>query len=59
MFEGQVVEKQNEIAEAFNNVFTIIGPKLTDKIETKESDGLLKYFIKNEPFTAPCLKFDS
>ena len=34
MCEGQLVEMQNEIAEAFNNHFTTICPKLAEKIDT-------------------------
>ena len=50
MYEGQLVEKQKEIAEAYNNHFTTIGPKLAEKIETKESDdmkGLLQPLVSN------------
>ena len=43
MFEGQSIEKPNEIGEAFNNHFATIGPKLADKIENKDSDDPLKY----------------
>ena len=57
MYEGQLVEKQKEIAEAFNNHFTTIGPKLAEKIETKESDDPLKYLIDEGPSTAPRFEF--
>ena len=57
MYEGQLVEKQKEIAEAFNNHFTTIGPKLAEKIETKESDDPLKYVIDEGPSTAPRFEF--
>ena len=32
MLEGQSIENPNEIAEAFNNHFATIGPKMADKI---------------------------
>ena len=57
MYKGQLVEKQKEIAEAFNNHFTTIGPKLAEKIETKESDDPLKYLIDEGPSTAPRFEF--
>ena len=34
MYQGQLVEKQEKIAEAFNNHFTFVGPKLAEKIKT-------------------------
>ena len=43
MFEGQSIEKPNEIAEAFNNHYTTIGQKLADKIESRDSDDPIKY----------------
>ena len=57
MCEGQLVEKQNEIAEAFNNHFTTIGPKLAGKIDTKESDGPLRYLIDEGLSTASRFEF--
>ena len=57
MCEGQLVEKEKEIAEALNNHFTTIGPKLAAKIETKESDDSLKYVIDEGPSTAPPFEF--
>ena len=35
MYEGQLVEKEEGIAEAFNNHFTTIGPKLGQKSKLK------------------------
>ena len=55
--EGQLVEKEKEIAEAFNNHSTTIGPKLAAKIETKESDDPLKYVIDEGPSAAPPFEF--
>ena len=57
MYEGQLVEKEQEIEEAFNNHFTTIGTKLAAKIETKESDDPLKYIIDEGPSTAPPFEF--
>eukprot|EP00794_Sanderia_malayensis_P004431 gene4431-5023_t len=57
MYEGQLVEKQDKIAEAFNNHFTSVGPKLAEKIETKVSDDPLKYMDK--PTTVPDFEFQS
>ena len=41
IYEGQLIEKQKGIEEAFNKHFTTIGPKLAEKIVTKESDNPL------------------
>ena len=57
MYEGQLVKKQENIAEAFNNHFTSVGPKLADKIKTKVSDDPLKYI--DEPTTVPDFEFQS
>ena len=57
MCEGQLIEKQNEIAEAFNNHSSTIGPKLAGKIDTKESDYPLRYLIDEGPSTAPRFEF--
>ena len=57
MFEGQLIEKPNEIAEAFNNHFTTIGPKLADKIENRDSDDPLKYLSNIGGSTDPCFDF--
>ena len=57
MFEGQSVEKPNEIAEAFNNHFATIGPKLADKIGNKDSDDPLKYLSNMGGSIASCFKF--
>ena len=35
MYEGQLIEKQKGIAEAFNSHFTTIGPKLAEKSKLK------------------------
>ncbi|XP_065063027.1 LOW QUALITY PROTEIN: uncharacterized protein LOC135689653 [Rhopilema esculentum] len=48
IYEGQLIEKQKGIAEAFNNHFTTIGPKLGENIVTKESDNPLKYFTDED-----------
>ena len=57
MYDGQHIEKQKGIAEAFNNHFITIGPKLAEKIETKESDNLLKYFTNENAPTSPNFEF--
>ena len=57
MYEGQHIEKQKGIAEAFNNHFITIGPKLAEKIKTKESDNPLKYFANENAPTAPNFEF--
>ena len=57
MFEGQSIDKPNEIAEAFNNHFTTIGPKLADKIENRDSDDPLKYLSNIGGSTASCSEF--
>ena len=57
MFGSQLVEKSNQIAEAFKIHFTTIGPKLAEKIETKESDDPLKHSTLSELSTTPCFKF--
>ena len=57
MFEGQSIEKPNEIAEAFNNHFATIGPKLADKIENKDSDDPLKYLPNIGGSIASCFEF--
>ena len=59
MYEGQSIEKQKGIAEAFNNHFITIGPKLAEKIETKASDNPLKYFTDEDAPTAPNFEFQS
>ena len=53
MYDGQHIEKQKGIAEAFNNHFITTGPKLAEKIEPKESDNPLKYFTNENAPTAP------
>ena len=53
IYEGQLIEKQKGIAEAFNGHFTMIGPKLAEKIVTKESDNPLKYFADEDASTIP------
>ena len=55
--EGQLIEKQKGIAEACNNNFTTIGPKLAEKIVTKESDNPLKYFADKDASTTPNFEF--
>ena len=57
MYEGPLVEEQKEIAEAFNNHFTTISPKLAEKIETKESNDPLRYLIDERPSTASRFEF--
>ena len=57
MYEGQPIEKQKGIAEAFNNHFTMIGSKLAEKIEIKESDNPLKYFNDKDALAAPNFEF--
>ena len=57
MFEGQSIDKPNEIAEAFNNHFTTIGQKLADKIENRDSDDPLKYLSNIGGSTASCSEF--
>ena len=57
MFEGQSIEKPNEIAEVFINHFTSIGPKLADKIENRDSDDPLKYLSNIGGSIASCFEF--
>ena len=57
MFEGQSIEKPNEIAEAFNNHFATMGPKLADKIENRDSDDPLKYLSNIGGSIASCFEF--
>ena len=57
MYQGQLVEKEEGIAEALNNHFGTIGLKLAAKFKTKESDGPLKYVIDEGPSAAPSLEF--
>ena len=57
MFEGQSIEKSNEIAEAFNNHFTTIGPQLADKIEKRDSDDPLKYLSNVGGSIDSCFEF--
>ena len=57
MYEGKLIEKQKEIAEAFNNHFTTIGPKLAERVETKESDDPLRYLIDEGPSATPLFEF--
>ena len=45
MYDGQYIENQKGIAEAFNNHFITIGPKLAEKIETKEADNPLNTLL--------------
>ena len=55
-YEGQSIDKSGEIAEAFNNHFVTIGPKLAEKIECEESDDPLKY-IDNKGSSADAPRF--
>ena len=57
IYDGQHIEKQKGIAEAFNNHFITISPKLAKKFETKESDNPLKYFTNENAPTAPNFEF--
>ena len=57
MYDCQHIENQKGIAETFNNHFITIGPKLAEKIETKESDNPLKYFTNENASTAPNFEF--
>ena len=57
MYEGQLFGEKKKIAEAFNNHFTTVGPKLAEKIETKESDDPLKYLFDEIPSTVPYFEF--
>ena len=57
MYDGQHIENQKGIAEALNNHFITIGPKLAEKIETKESDNPLRYFTNENAPTAPSFEF--
>ena len=56
-YDGQHIENQKGIEEAFNNHFITIGPKRAEKIETKESDSPLKYFTNANAPTAPNFEF--
>ena len=42
-FQGQRLDRPNEIAEAFNEHFVTICPKLASSIEEKPDDNPLKY----------------
>ena len=57
MYEGQHIEKQKGMAETFTNHFITIGPKLAEKIETKESVDPLKYFTNENAPTGPNFEF--
>ena len=46
-FQGQRLDRPNEIAEAFNEHFVTIGPKLASNIEQKPDDNPLKYLEEN------------
>ena len=46
-FQGQRLDRPNEIAEAFNEHFVTIGPKLASNIEQKPDDNSLKYWEEN------------
>ena len=55
-YEGQNIDKSSESAEAFNNHFVTIGPRLAEKIECEESDDPLKY-IDNKGSSADAPRF--
>ena len=55
-FEGQCIEKPNEIAEAFNNHFATIGPELAGNIENRDSDDPLKYLSNKGASIASCFE---
>ena len=46
-FQGQRLDRPNKIAEAFNEHFVTIGPKLASNIEQKPDDNPLKYLEEN------------
>ena len=43
MYNGQNLENQREISEAFNDHFVTIGPKLASAVETETTDDPLQY----------------
>ena len=46
-FQGQRLDRPNKVAEAFNEHFVTIGPKLASNIEQKPDDNPLKYLEEN------------
>ena len=48
-FEDQSIDRPVEIAEAFNNHFVTIGPKLAKRIKCEKSDDQLKYIDNRGP----------
>ena len=43
IFEGTELKSPSQISESFNKHFTMIGPKLAEKIEVQPSDDPQKY----------------
>ena len=42
-FEGKIITKEKDIAEALNHHFITIGPKLASKLESRSDDDCLKH----------------
>ena len=57
MLESQLIKNQMQLRKHLISNFTTIGPKLAEKIETQESDGLLKYSALSETSKTPCFEF--
>ena len=53
--EGKTITKEKDIAEALNNHFSNIGPKLAIKLESRPDDDCLKHINvqQNEMMFAP------
>ena len=48
---GKVVTREGELAEALNQHFVSVGPKLTEKIKTTPNDNPLKHIKSNDSAT--------
>ena len=58
-YNGNNIKKQNEIAEAFNDRFTTIGPKLASKIKRTVADDHLQYLPADLSSNVPPFLFKS
>ena len=56
-FNGKHIEKQTEVAEAFNYHFATIGPKLASKVRSKAADDHLQYLPADLSSTVPPFVF--
>lgn len=55
--KGHLIERQTDIAEAFNSHFITIGPKLAENIKTQDSYNPLEYFCNVNLFTGSYFEF--